>query len=1070
LTKNGKPLIDEEGKLLATNGNNNVTQSMIEVTYNELKSLRDNSKLIAGQQYRITDYECTTIQNGTSSAGHRFDIIVTADSVNTLNENAKACINENDEYFRKVEIEQIINNATFKQNITYNDIIDYYSFCVDCDETEYNGLKPRDILIEIGYKENNKGIIVPVFYKTDESMLEDEGTDYNDTFFYSGTYELDGIVYDKWRKIEDTGQFTWDSGQQKYILTNRVVDATITEKTNEINSLLNNWEIKYCLDNDTNRFAWADNKKIPSIYTDDDYWFDYSGTITIEGITYHSWCNEQATNDFGVQTFLLLTNTNEVDEIPLNSIIDVLIDDTVEFEYSTVLSKSNGKGGKGVIYYMKDEYNNEAPYDFKNILFHNSYTFSFYDASNDILLDASIFGNNGTLVDDTGMVVGVRNNQIKEYVLNGKQFLNFNILNSDYNYEGGLFYGYIGNTFKENCYDNHLNDCCHYNYFIESYSNYFGTDILNNNFITFINSRVANYFERNYVNNVDDCSFGEYISNQVFTNLSLKIFENNYTKIELKDISNLETINNSQFINNLDLVSIYLKATKIGSNAFNNCSNLTNVSFNNLPVEIDSYAFANCQSLNYLDLPSHSTMGTGAFKGCKLDYIHIPAYGIKELEIMGFKNPNRKLYYDGTLDSWLDLEINNDIVDYLGVFGGGSFYIKSHNSRTYSTNYELVEDIILTKNVSPYSFAGCNSLKTVEFTKGLNKLSKSAFASCGNLKKVILPKTIVDIQDTCFFNCINLKKFHIKSKDANMYIGDQVFKDCWSYKPIIYFALNEKPTHWHKNALANVDYDTIYWGINETNLVEEEFADYLIEDEKATLTYVDQDVKELIIPSQVVKNGNTYIVDKIGYASLFHNSIENVTIPDSVTTIDKYAFCNCNNLKQIKLSNNLQTIDVWAFSNSLILNDIYIPSSVTEIKSFAFREINTSIDINTNNALVDFQAFYGCKLHKLTIPYDINYPSIHDYFYIDSCNILDIGGHSNTKIDRISISFESDVKLKTLIVRKTTNIINLDGYKSMDSNTKIYVSDNLVSQYKSATNWSNFSNQIYPLSEYVEED
>ena len=49
---------------------------MIETTYAELKEARDNRKLIPGQQYRITDYECTTSQENTKSAGHKFDIIV----------------------------------------------------------------------------------------------------------------------------------------------------------------------------------------------------------------------------------------------------------------------------------------------------------------------------------------------------------------------------------------------------------------------------------------------------------------------------------------------------------------------------------------------------------------------------------------------------------------------------------------------------------------------------------------------------------------------------------------------------------------------------------------------------------------------------------------------------------------------------------------------------------------------------------------------------------------------------------------------------------------------------------
>jgi hypothetical protein len=64
-------------------------QNLIKITYSELKNLRDNKKLIPGQQYRIIDYKTTTSQSNTCSAGHQFDIIVTADSNNTLNENAR---------------------------------------------------------------------------------------------------------------------------------------------------------------------------------------------------------------------------------------------------------------------------------------------------------------------------------------------------------------------------------------------------------------------------------------------------------------------------------------------------------------------------------------------------------------------------------------------------------------------------------------------------------------------------------------------------------------------------------------------------------------------------------------------------------------------------------------------------------------------------------------------------------------------------------------------------------------------------------------------------------------------
>ena len=69
------------------------------ITWSELKTLRDSSELTPGMQYRITDYTCTTIQEGTRAVNHQFDIIVTADSENVLNEVARAVKHEGDTYF-----------------------------------------------------------------------------------------------------------------------------------------------------------------------------------------------------------------------------------------------------------------------------------------------------------------------------------------------------------------------------------------------------------------------------------------------------------------------------------------------------------------------------------------------------------------------------------------------------------------------------------------------------------------------------------------------------------------------------------------------------------------------------------------------------------------------------------------------------------------------------------------------------------------------------------------------------------------------------------------------------------
>ena len=64
--------------------------NMVNITYTELKTLRENNQLVPGQQYRITDYTCTTKQENTQALRYVFDIIVTADSESTLNEEARA--------------------------------------------------------------------------------------------------------------------------------------------------------------------------------------------------------------------------------------------------------------------------------------------------------------------------------------------------------------------------------------------------------------------------------------------------------------------------------------------------------------------------------------------------------------------------------------------------------------------------------------------------------------------------------------------------------------------------------------------------------------------------------------------------------------------------------------------------------------------------------------------------------------------------------------------------------------------------------------------------------------------
>lgn len=79
-------------------------QQYQEITWSSLKTLRDNSQLIKGATYRITDFVTTTSQLNTQSANHPFDILVVADDVNVLNENARVIKHSGDTYFEKCNL------------------------------------------------------------------------------------------------------------------------------------------------------------------------------------------------------------------------------------------------------------------------------------------------------------------------------------------------------------------------------------------------------------------------------------------------------------------------------------------------------------------------------------------------------------------------------------------------------------------------------------------------------------------------------------------------------------------------------------------------------------------------------------------------------------------------------------------------------------------------------------------------------------------------------------------------------------------------------------------------------
>lgn len=100
-------------------------------------------------------------------------------------------------------------------------------------------------------------------------------------------------------------------------------------------------------------------------------------------------------------------------------------------------------------------------------------------------------------------------------------------------------------------------------------------------------------------------------------------------------------------------------------------------------------------------------------------------------------------------------------------------------------------------------------------------------------------------------------------------------------------------------------------------------------------------------------------------------SLSDIVIPDSVTNIGEAAFMNDWSLKGINIPNGITSIKGETFACSG-LRDIELPDSITSIGNDAFRSSQLfSINIPDNVTSIGNNAFYSCNLSSINIPGDV---------------------------------------------------------------------------------------------------
>ena len=414
---------------------------------------------------------------------------------------------------------------------------------------------------------------------------------------------------------------------------------------------------------------------------------------------------------------------------------------------------------------------------------------------------------------------------------------------------------------------------------------------------------------------------------------------------EYERIDNNRAICITGYIGNRAVVNIPsriqgLPVTTIGSYAFYQNRNLTNVTIPNNVTSIESFAFDETSLANVTIGNSITSIGWMAFMR-SLTSIHVAS---------------GNLHYS-SLDGVLYDREQRTLVKYPSGRAGATFTIPSGVT---SIGDRAFYDTGLTSVTIPNSVASIG-MQAFSFTR---------------LNNITIPNSVTFIDELAFadtgLTSVTFVRSGITIKEIGVWHGGggddgDTFPGDLRYKYLIggagTYTRTEGEQVWVRPQDREGDFYFLrvdsgrsvsvikYTGTQQTVQIPQQIQRLPVTS-IGGLAFANSDIGSITIPNSITSIGNYAFygctsltsvtignsVTSIGYAAFYGcTSLTSVTIGNSVSSIGDSAFSGCRNLTNITIPNSVTSIGDWAFAGTGLTN-ITIPNSVTSIGGNAFWE------------------------------------------------------------------------------------------------------------------------------------